>query len=110
MVSGIELTLRGSAELWPAQIPVEDSSRRCCPELSGSQGFLVIVAGIFPGYRLPTAAHQLLLRLRISYSDSEDRPDPNAGDSMDDRITKVGAVVGLRTLGTITSHLLVFCR
>jgi len=110
MVSGIELTLRCSAELWLAQIPVEVTALKdVALSFSGSQGFLVIVAGIFLAIAFQLLLTNFFIALGISYSDSEDRPDPNAGDSMDDRITKVGAVVGLRTLGTISISLFAAC-
>lgn len=110
MIPGIELTLRRSAEFWPAQIPVEVTALEdVALSFSGSQGFLVIVAGIVLAIAFQLLITNFFIALGISYSDSEDQPDSDAGDSIDDRITKVGAVVGLRTLGTISISLFAAC-
>jgi len=110
MIQGIEPTLEWDTKFLIAQIPVEVTAiDDVALQFSGSQGFLVILAGIVLAIAFQLLITNFFIALGISYSDSEDQADSDVGDSLDDRITKVGAVVGLRTLGTISLSLFAAC-
>jgi len=110
MIQGIELSLRCSTGFWIGKIPVRVTALEdVALSFSGSQGFLVLVAGIVLAIAFQLLITNFFIALGISYSDSEDESDFHVGDSMDDRITRVGTVVGLRTLGTISLSLFAAC-
>lgn len=99
-------TLEPDTQFWTAQIPIEKPLEGFALSFSGSQGFLVIIAGIVLALAFQLLLTNFFIALGISYSDSEDQSDV---DSLDDTITKVGTVVGLRTLGTISITLFCAC-
>lgn len=100
----------GNLQFWKAQILVaqEVTTSKDAVTLSGSQGFLVLIAGVLLAFAFQLLLSNFFIALGISYSDSEEQSD-NQSDSLDDKITKIGIVVGLRTLGTISITLFLGC-
>lgn len=113
MFQGIGITVElYSTQFWAAQIPVE---RLTTPEaavitFSGSQGFLVLIAGVLLSFAFQLLLSNFFIALGISYSDVENQSDADSDSSdLDNKITKIGTVVGLRTLGTISITLFSGC-
>lgn len=77
------------------------------PVLSGSQGFLVLLAGIVLAFAFQLLLANFFIALGISYSETE-QPDDRT-DSLDETIDKIGTIVGLRTLGTFSITLFGAC-
>ena len=75
---------------------------------SGSQGFLVLIAGLVLAFAFQLLLTNFFIALGISYSDSENRDDPSSGD-LDYKINHVGTIVGLRALGTVSITLFIAC-
>lgn len=100
----------GNLQFWTTQILVtqEVTTSKDAIALSGSQGFLVLIAGVLLAFAFQLLLSNFFIALGISYSDSEEQSD-NQSDSLDDKITKIGIVVGLRTLGTISITLFLGC-
>jgi len=100
----------GNLQFWTTQILVtqEVTTSKDAIALSGSQGFLVLIAGVLLAFAFQLLLSNFFIALGISYSDSEDQLD-NESDSLDDKITKSGIVVRLRTLGTISITLFLGC-
>lgn len=98
-----EKTLELSYRHWLAQVAVPSESNTV---LSGSQGFLVLVAGIVLAFAFQLLLANFFIALGISYS--EDESDDRT-DSLDETIDKIGTVVGLRTLGTFSITLFGAC-
>jgi hypothetical protein len=76
--------------------------------LSGSQGFLVLIAGLVLTFAFQLLLTNFFIALGISYTDSENQEDEGAG-SLDDTITSIGTIVGLRALGTFSIALFAAC-
>ncbi len=107
MIEGVERILGHSTQPWTAQIPVElTTPGDVALSFSGSQGFLVLVAGVVLALAFQLLITNFFIALGISYSDTDSQEQES---TLDDRITKVGAVVGLRTLGTISISLFAAC-
>lgn len=113
MFQGIGITVElYSTQFWAAQIPVE---RLTTPEaavitFSGSQGFLVLIAGVLLSFAFQLLLSNFFIALGISYSDVENQSDADSDSSdLDNKITKIGTVVGLRTLGTFSITLFSGC-
>jgi len=110
MFQGVEITVgQYRPQFWTAQISV--AQQITTPEaavltFSGSQGFLVLIAGVLLAFAFQLLLSNFFIALGISYPESEDQDD---SDSVDDKITKIGTVVGLRTLGTISITLFIGC-
>ena len=100
----------GNLQFWITHILVaqEVTTSKDTVVLSGSQGFLVLIAGVLLAFAFQLLLSNFFIALGISYSDSEEQSD-NQSDSLDDKITKIGIVVGLRTLGTISITLFLGC-
>lgn len=94
-----------SQKYWLAQIAVEPGT--ISSVLSGSQGFLVLVAGIVLAFAFQLLLANFFIALGISYSDSDNSDD--RADSLDETIDKIGTIVGLRTLGTFSITLFGAC-
>jgi hypothetical protein len=79
--------------------------------LSGSQGFLVLIAGVLLAFAFQLLLSNFFIALGISYPDltNESKADSEDSASLDDKINKIGTVVGLRTVGTISITLFVAC-
>lgn len=92
---------------WTAQILAQFTAPDAVLTLSGSQGFLVLIAGVLLAFAFQLLLSNFFIALGISYSDSEDQSDDT--DSLDDKITKIGIVVGLRALGTLSITLFGAC-
>lgn len=100
-----------STQFWMAQIPAAQAITN--PEdaaltLSGSQGFLAIIAGLVLAFALQLLLTNFFIALGISYSDSENQEDEQSG-SLNDTITSIGTIVGLRALGTFSITLFTAC-
>lgn len=109
-MQGAELTLGLGSQPPLTQIPVEVmTSKDIALSFSGSQGFLVLIAGILLAIAFQLLISNFFIALGISYSDSDDKSKSDEEDSLDETITKVGTVVGLRTLGTISISLFTAC-
>ena len=98
-----------STQFWTAQIPAAQGITN--PEdaalaLSGSQGFLVLIAGIVLAFAFQLLLANFFIALGISYPDSEEQSESS---SLDDKITNIGTIVGLRALGTFTITLFTAC-
>ncbi len=74
---------------------------------SGSQGFLVLIAGLVLAFAFQLLLANFFIALGISYSDSEEQTDES--ETLDDTIDKIGTIVGLRTLGTLSITLFGAC-
>ncbi len=74
---------------------------------SGSQGFLVLIAGLVLAFAFQLLLANFFIALGISYSDSEEQIDES--ETLDDTIDKIGTIVGLRTLGTLSITLFGAC-
>jgi hypothetical protein len=74
---------------------------------SGSQGFLVLIAGLVLAFAFQLLLANFFIALGISYSDSDEQSDDS--ETLDDTITKIGTIVGLRTLGTFSITLFGAC-
>lgn len=74
---------------------------------SGSQGFLVLIAGLVLAFAFQLLLANFFIALGISYSDSESQKDE--AETLDDTIDKIGTIVGLRTLGTLSITLFGAC-
>ncbi len=74
---------------------------------SGSQGFLVLIAGLVLAFAFQLLLANFFIALGISYSDSEAQADKS--ETLDDTIDKIGTIVGLRTLGTLSITLFSAC-
>jgi len=74
---------------------------------SGSQGFLVLVAGLVLAFAFQLLLANFFIALGISYSDNDEQSDES--ETLDDTIDKIGTVVGLRTLGTFSITLFGAC-
>lgn len=96
-----------SWQFWTAQILAQVTTSDAVLTLSGSQGFLVLIAGVLLAFAFQLLLSNFFIALGISYSDSEEQS--NDTNSLDDKITKIGTVVGLRTLGTISITLFCAC-
>lgn len=97
-----------STQLWMAQIPVElTTSADAVLTFSGSQGFFVLIAGVLLAFAFQLLLSNFFIALGISYSDSENQDDDS--DSLNDKITQIGTVVGLRALGTLSITLFIGC-
>lgn len=110
MVQGVERILELSPQFGTAQIPVElTTPEDIAFSFSGSQGFLVLISGIVLALAFQLLLTNFFIALGISYSDTGDQSSSDRTGSLNDQITKVGTVVGLRTLGTITITLFGAC-
>lgn len=103
-----------STQFWTAQIPAAQGITN--PEdaalaLSGSQGFLVLIAGIVLAFAFQLLLANFFIALGISYPDSEEQSgtDSEESTSLDEKITNIGTIVGLRALGTFTITLFTAC-
>lgn len=74
---------------------------------SGSQGFLVLIAGLVLAFAFQLLLANFFIALGISYPDSEEPADDS--ETLDDTINKIGTIVGLRTLGTLSITLFGAC-
>jgi len=74
---------------------------------SGSQGFLVLIAGLVLAFAFQLLLANFFIALGISYADSEEQTDES--ETLDDTIDKIGTIVGLRTLGTLSITLFGAC-
>ncbi len=74
---------------------------------SGSQGFLVLIAGLVLAFAFQLLLANFFIALGISYSNSEEESDE--AETLDDTIDKIGTIVGLRTLGTLSLTLFGAC-
>jgi len=109
-MQGVELMLGAVTQSLVTQVPVEvTTSKNIALSFSGSQGFLVLIAGILLAIAFQLLIANFFIALGISYSDAEDESSSDQEDSLDETITKVGTVVGLRTLGTISISLFTAC-
>lgn len=107
---GMELLPVWERIVWLAQLPLErPMSREIADDFSGSQGFLVLIAGVLLALAFQLLLTTFFIALGISYSDSEEDANPEQNGSLDDRINRVGTVVGLRTVGTISISLFGAC-
>lgn len=75
--------------------------------LSGTQGFLVLIAGLLLAFAFQLLLTNFFIALGISYSESDDRLDADA--DLDDKINEIGTIVGLRALGTFSITLFIAC-
>lgn len=103
-----------STQCWTAQIPIAQIVTN--PEdagiiLSGSQGFLILTAGLVLAFAFQLLLTNFFIALGISYSGSENQSDADSDErssgSMDDTINKVGTTVGLRALATVSITLFI---
>ena len=103
----------GSRQGWTAQILLTQNLAPSEPTaLSGSQGFLVLIAGLVLAFAFQLLLTNFFIALGISYSDSEPRSNSDDGQSPDDvetKINKIGVTVGLRALGTVSITLFIAC-
>lgn len=103
----------GDLQFWAAQILVAQevvSSGEAVLTLSGSQGFLVLIAGIVLAFAFQLLLTNFFIALGILYSSHQsDTHSNNDADSLDDTINKIGTLVGLQTLGTISITLFIAC-
>lgn len=107
---GIELTLAWESVLWLAQLPLElKTPEEIARDFSGSQGFSVLIAGVLLALAFQLLLTTFFIALGISYSESEDHASAHQSRSLDDQINRVGTVVGLRTVGTISISLFGAC-
>ncbi len=74
---------------------------------SGSQGFLVLVAGLVLAFAFQLLLANFFIALGISYPESDEQSDK--AETLDDTIDKIGTIVGLRTLGTLSITLFGAC-
>ena len=74
---------------------------------SGSQGFLVLIAGLVLAFAFQLLLANFFIALGISYSESDEESDKS--ETLDDTIDKIGTIVGLRTLGTLSLTLFGAC-
>jgi hypothetical protein len=77
--------------------------------ISGTQGFLVLIAGLLLAFALQLLLANFFIALGISYSTPEHALDANGQALMNDKINQIGVVVGLRTLGTVSITLFLAC-
>ncbi|AFZ29678.1 hypothetical protein Glo7428_1105 [Gloeocapsa sp. PCC 7428] len=82
------------------------ASNYSSPTFSGSQGFLVLIAGVLLAFAFQLLLGNFFIALGISYSESEPAPDV---EDLDTKIDKIGMVVGLRALGTLSITLFAAC-
>lgn len=109
MFQGVKLIPGCSTQLWLGQIPVEiKAPEDIALSFSGSQGFLVLIAGIVLALAFQLLLSNFFIALGISYSETEEPKSEDAGE-VDNQIGKVGTVIGLRTLGTISISLFTAC-
>ncbi|MBW4665714.1 MAG: hypothetical protein KME01_16215 [Chroococcus sp. CMT-3BRIN-NPC107] len=87
-----------------AQLPVGSVTNSV---FSGSQGFLVLIAGLVLAFAFQLLLANFFIALGISYSDSEVQKDQS--ETLDDTIDKIGTIVGLRTLATLSITLFGAC-
>jgi len=73
---------------------------------SGSQGFLVLIAGLVLAFAFQLLLANFFIALGISYSDDK---QSDKSETLDDTINKIGTIVGLRTLGTFSITLFGAC-
>ena len=71
---------------------------------SGSQGFLVLIAGLVLAFAFQLLLANFFIALGISYSDSEEQTDES--ETLDDTIDKIGTIVGLRNAGNSEHYLI----
>jgi hypothetical protein len=117
MFQSTEITLGlCSRQFWIAQSIGDqrlNTSEDAAVILSGSQGFLALVAGLVLALAFQLLLTNFFIALGISYSDSEDQSDADssddASDTLENRINKIETVVGLRTLGTVSTGLFIAC-
>ena len=109
------LELCNHKQYWMAQIFM--ASEIITPEdigqtLSGGGGFLILIAGLLLAFAFQLLLTNFFVALGISYSDSENQSDAdyiNQASDMDDKIDRVGIIVGLRALGTFSITLFIAC-
>lgn len=77
---------------------------------SGSQGLLILIAGVLLAFAFQLLLSNFFIALGISYAESESSVDAETqSSSLSNKIDEIGTVVGLRTLGTISITLFVAC-
>lgn len=117
MLQGVRITLGlSSTQYWMKQIPITQGV--ATPEdatliFSGSQGFLVLIAGLVLAFAFQLLLTNFFIALGISYLDSDNHSDADFDDQesgdLDDTIDRVGVTVGLRALGTASITLFIAC-
>jgi len=107
------MTVQGKTQFWITQIAAIEqmsTSEYNLSNFSGSQGFLVLIAGVLLAFAFQILLSNFFIALGTSYSDSTPLDsDVNDDSSLDNKIDKIGMVVGLRTLGTISITLFAAC-
>ncbi|MBW4594389.1 MAG: hypothetical protein KME46_16140 [Brasilonema angustatum HA4187-MV1] len=101
-----------STQCWIAQLVIAQeftASVDAALLLSGTQGFLVLIAGLLLAFAFGLLLTNFFIALGISDSTPEHELDTNGQASMDDKINQVGTIVGLRTLGTVSITLFFAC-
>ncbi|MEH2174623.1 hypothetical protein [Nostoc sp.] len=101
-----------STQGWRAQLVIAQeftASKDAALFFSGTQGFLVLIAGLLLAFAFQLLLANFFIALGISYSTPEHELDTNSQALMDDKINQVGIIVGLRTLGTVSITLFLAC-
>lgn len=114
MVYGTEIVLDlCGMQAWLAQISVEgvSSPEDATLSFSVSGWFLVLIAGLMLAFAFQLLLANFFIALGISYPEQGLVADSEADGSntLDDTINQVGAIVGLRTLGTVSITLFTGC-
>ncbi|MBV8886807.1 MAG: hypothetical protein JO235_22825 [Chroococcidiopsidaceae cyanobacterium CP_BM_RX_35] len=109
---GITLGL-DSSQYWIAQMTISHATIKEDAALifSGSQGFLVLIAGLVLAFAFQLLLTNFFIALGISYSynQSDADSDNQSSGTLDNTINQVGTIVGLRTLGTASITLFIAC-